>query len=191
MMAKASPEPLTPGREGGPPPDGSPSGTNGNGHAPDRLAEVESELADTKDRLLRALADQENSRRIAERNREEAIKFAVADFAGDLIETLDNLERALKSATAADPEKLLTGVASTERALLGTLNKHGIRKLEPRGEPFDPTLHHAVYQKPDPTVPEGTVVQVVQPGYMIRDRLLRPAMVGVATNDTAAAPPSD
>jgi molecular chaperone GrpE len=154
------------------------------------MAETEKELAETKDRLLRALADQENNRRIAARNREDAIKFAVADLAADLIETLDNLQRALQSGADADPEKLLSGVASTERGLLGTLNKHGIRRLEPMGEPFDPTMHHAVYQKTDLTVPEGTVIEVVQPGYMIRDRLLRPAMVGVATND-AAAPPSD
>ncbi|MDB5560906.1 MAG: heat shock protein GrpE-like protein [Hyphomicrobiales bacterium] len=188
-MARTDREPDRPEAEPTPPPNGD------NTQVQDRLAEVERELSDTKDRLLRVLADQENARRVAARNREDSVRFAVADLARDLVETLDNLERALQSGTGTGEsgdvlQQLLSGVASTERSLLSALDKHGIRRVEPRGEPFDPRLHHAVFQRPDLTVPEGTIIEVVQPGYMIHDRLLRPAMVGVASNE-AGAPASD
>jgi molecular chaperone GrpE len=188
-MAKSGPEQDDLATGQAPPSEG------GDALVQERIAEAERELSETKDRLLRVLADQENARRVAARHREDAVRFAVADLAGDLVQTLDNLQRALQSGSNTHEsgealQQLISGVASTERSLLAALDKHGIRRIEPLGEPFDPKRHHAVFQRTDLTVPEGTVVDVVQPGYMIHDRLLRPAMVGVATND-GAAPPSD
>jgi molecular chaperone GrpE len=167
-----------------------PPSEGGDAMVHERIAEAERELSETKDRLLRLLADQENTRRTTARHREDAVRFAAAELAGDLVETLDNLQRALKSGSNAGEssdvlQQLVSGVASTERGLLAALDKHGIRRIEPLGEPFDPKLHHAAFQRTDPTVPDGTVIEVVQPGYMIHDRLLRPAMVGVASNEEA------
>jgi molecular chaperone GrpE len=150
-----------------------------------RLAEVETELAGVKDRLLRALAEQENSRRRAARERDEAVKFAESGLARDLLSTVDDLGRARKSVPEekmADEtvQKLLTGVAAIERGLLDALEKHGIRRIYPLGEPFDPNRHQAVFEATDVERPAGTVIEVLQPGYLHHDRLLRPAMVGVA-----------
>ena len=168
-----------------------PTGTAGE-TAPDavsgpagRSAERDAEVADLKDRLLRALAEQENVRRRASREREDAVKFAASGLARDLLSTVDNLRRALESLPeeqAADEtlQRFLAGVAATERELLGALEKHGIRRIDPLGQPFDPHRHQAMFEVTDPERPAGTVVQVVQPGYLHHDRLLRPAMVGVA-----------
>jgi molecular chaperone GrpE len=148
-------------------------------------AALEAELADTKDRLLRALAEQENIRRQMQRQREEAVKYAASQLAGDLFDTLDNLRRAIESVPpaasrheAVDP--VLKGVEATEANLLATLARHGMQRIDPLGAAFDPNLHHAILQRSDGTVAEGTVVEVLQPGYMLHDRVLRPAMVGVA-----------
>lgn len=148
-----------------------------------RIAELETDLAEMKDRLLRALAEQENIRRRAQRQIEEANKFAVADFARDLLSTLDNLSRAVASIPEIEPRSpllpLATGIAATERSLIQTLEKHGIRRIDPLGSPFDPQLHEAIFEVSDSIHAPGTVVEVLQPGYMQHDRLLRPAMVGV------------
>jgi molecular chaperone GrpE len=150
-----------------------------------RAAELEAELADCKDRLLRALAEQENLRRRAQREREEAVRFAASGLARDLLATADNLRRAIESVPderAVDEavRQLLTGIVATERALLEALEKHGIRRLDSLGEPFDPDRHEAVFQVKDAERPAGTVAEVLQEGYLHHDRLLRPAMVGVA-----------
>ena len=153
--------------------------------ADDRLIELEAELAEQKDRLLRALAETENVRRRAQREREDASKYAVAGFAKDLLAAADNLRRALDSLPEAEVKdertrSLLEGVAATERELLGVFERHGIRRIDPQGEPFDHNFHQAIFEAEREDQPGGTVVEVLQPGYVLHDRLLRPAMVGVA-----------
>jgi molecular chaperone GrpE len=150
-------------------------------------AQLQAELADTKDKLLRALAEQENIRRQMQRQRDEAVRFAASKLAGDLVDTLDNLRRAIESAPPEAPDHavikpLLKGVETTEGKLLATLALHGLRRVDPLGAVFDPHIHDAIFQRFDATVPEGTVVEVLQPGYMLHDRVLRPAMVGVAVH---------
>jgi len=153
--------------------------------ADDRLTVLEAELADQKDRLLRALAETENVRRRAQREREDASKYAVAGFAKDLLTAADNLRRALDSfpeaAVRDEPARsLLEGVAATERELLGVFERHGIKRIDPKGERFDHNFHQAIFEVERPETPGGTIVEVLQPGYVLHDRLLRPAMVGVS-----------
>ena len=140
------------------------------------------------DQLERALAEQDNLRRGAARDREQAMKFATSALARDLLVTLDNLRRAIESVPAdriADPAVagLLAGVAATERGLLDPLARHGIQRFDPIGAAFDPHQHDAVFEVDTPAHAPGTVVEVLQPGYMHHDRLLRPATVGVAKPD--------
>jgi molecular chaperone GrpE len=160
--------------------------------ADDRLTELEAELADQKDRLLRALAETENVRRRAQREREDAAKYAIAGFAKDLLTAADNLRRALDS--LPEPEirddrtrSLLEGVAATERELLGVFERHGITRIDPKGERFDHNFHQAIFEADRPDAPSGTIVEVLQPGYVLHDRLLRPAMVGVAKGGSKPA----
>lgn len=145
------------------------------------------EAAELKDRLLRTLADMENLRRRTDREIADSRQYAIANFARDLLGVADNMERALGTLSAdfrdqADPviKSHIEGVEITERELIKVMEKHGIRKFDPQGQKFDPNLHQAMMQVPDPSVPDGTVVQVMQPGYMIADRMLRPALVGVS-----------
>ena len=157
-----------------------------------RLAEVEAELAEAKDRLLRALAEAENTRRRFQREREDTLKYAIAGFAKDLLSPVDNLRRALDSlpeneVSDSRVKSLLEGVAATERELLGTFERHGLKRIDPKGERFDHNFHQAIFEAERADVPPGTVVEVLQPGYVLHDRLLRPAMVGVAKAPTAAA----
>ncbi|HEX4111026.1 MAG TPA: nucleotide exchange factor GrpE [Stellaceae bacterium] len=151
----------------------------------ERLAETEAALAETKDKLLRALADSENTRKRAQREREEARKYAASSFAKDMLNVADNLRRALSSVAEEsewdEPTRnLLAGVAATERELLAALERHGIRRLDPLGERFDHNFHQAMFEAENTGQPAGTIIQVLQPGYTIHDRLLRPAMVAVA-----------
>ena len=157
-----------------------------------RIAALESELASTKDRLLRALAETENTRRRAQREREEAQKYAAAGFAKDLLSAADNLRRALDSLPETEvrddrTRSLLQGVAATERELMSVFERHGIRRIDPKGERFDHNLHQAIFEAENTGQPGGTVVEVLQPGYVLHDRLLRPAMVGVAKEAAKAA----
>jgi molecular chaperone GrpE len=159
----------------------------------ERVAVLEAELADTKDRLLRALAETENVRRRAQREREDTQKYAVSGFARDLLATADNLRRALDSLPEAEikdarTRSLLDGVAATERELLSVFERHGLQRIDPKGERFDHNFHQAVFEAERPDAPAGTVIEVLQPGYVLHDRLLRPAMVGVAK---APAKPSE
>jgi molecular chaperone GrpE len=158
------------------------------------VAVLESELADLKDRLLRALAETENVRRRAHREREDASKFAVAGFAKELLSVADNLRRALDSLPEAEARdertrSLLAGVEATERELLRVFERHGIRRIDPKGERFNHNFHEAVFEAERPGHPAGTVIEVLQPGYVLHDRLLRPAMVGVAKESADAAQP--
>jgi molecular chaperone GrpE len=151
----------------------------------ERLAMVEAELADTKDRLLRTLAETENVRRRFQREREDAQKYAISGFAKDLLSAVDNLRRALDAMpegeiTDARTRSLLDGVAATERELLGAFERHGLTRIDPKGERFDHNFHQAIFEAERPGTPAGTVIEVLQPGYVLHDRLLRPAMVGVA-----------
>ena len=151
----------------------------------ERVEALEAELADAKDRLLRALAETENTRRRAQREREDALKYAISNFARDLLSPVDNLRRALDSVPEAeitDPrtKSLLDGVAATERELLAAFERHGMKRIDPKGERFDHNFHQAIFEAERPGAAPGTVIEVLQPGYVLHGRLLRPAMVGVA-----------
>jgi len=166
--------------------------TGDNQVAPD--AALTREVADTKDRLLRALAEMENLRRRTEREVLDARAYAVTSFARDLIGVADDLRRALdaaeESAAIVDgPAKALCdGVELIERQLLKVLEKHGVRIFDPQGAKFDPNVHQALFEVPDINIPAGSVVQVIQPGFMIGERVLRPAMVGVSKGGPRTAP---
>jgi molecular chaperone GrpE len=153
------------------------------------------ESAENKDKLLRALAEMENLRRRSERAVADARDYGITSFARDVLAVADNMDRALAALDKelrdkAEPgvKALLDCVEITERELLKVLEKHGVKKFEPKGEKFDPNFHQAMYEVPDPSVPAGTIAQVVQAGYMIGERVLRPAMVGIAKGGPKAAP---
>ncbi len=152
------------------------------------------ENAGLKDQVLRTLAEMENLRRRTEREVQDASRYAVTAFARDVLSVGDNLGRALEAVSADAREKggealaaLLSGVEMTEREFVTTLGKHGVRRIDPTGGRFDPNLHQAMFEVPDPSVASGTVVKVLQPGYVIGDRVLRPALVGVAKGGPKAA----
>ena len=166
--------------------------------APDPVAVLAKEAADLKDRLLRTLAEMENLRRRTEREVADSRVYAVTNFARDILAVADNMERAMKALddeirdkADAGVKALLDGVELTERELIKVMEKHGIKRLEPQGQKFDPNLHQAMFELPDPSVPAGTVVQVMQPGYTIGERVLRPALVGIAKGGPKAAPAGD
>jgi molecular chaperone GrpE len=149
-------------------------------------APQQAEVAQIKDQLLRALAETENTRKRAERDREDAAKFAITNFARDILSVADNLRRAVDS-VPADAKAgntalttLLEGVELTDRQLQSMLEKHGITRVYPMDQPFDPNLHQAMFEVPGTGKANGTVVQVLQAGFVINGRLLRPALVGVA-----------
>jgi molecular chaperone GrpE len=155
--------------------------------APSEAETLQQENAGLKDRLLRALAEMENLRRRTEREVADAKTYGVSSFARDMLGVADNLRRALEHLPAearesadAATKSLIEGVEVTERDFLSRLTRHGVKKLEPQGERFDPNLHEALFEVPDESVPAGTVVQVVESGYTIGDRVLRPAKVGVS-----------
>jgi molecular chaperone GrpE len=178
-----------------------PANENAEAIQPDPVAELTKANADLakanaelKDQLLRALAEMENLRKRTEREVADMRVYGVASFAREVLAVADNIRRALDATgpdwkATADPtgQALLDGVELTERELLKVLEKHGIRKIEPQGQKFDPNLHQAVFEIEDASVPVGTVVQVLQAGFTIGDRILRPAMVGVAKGGPKAA----
>lgn len=172
---------------------GKPHGGEGAPQAPeaaDPFAELEALRAETaglKDRVLRTLADMENMRRRTEKEVADAKLYGVTNFARDMLTFADNLRRAVESIPATDREAaapalrtFVEGIELTERDFLSRLARHGVKKLEPHGQKFDPNLHEALFEAPDPSVPSGTVSQVVEAGFTIGDRVLRPAKVGVA-----------
>jgi molecular chaperone GrpE len=169
------------------------------------IVALQADAAEFKDKWLRAHAEIDNVRKRAEREREETAKYAITKLARDIVGVGDNLQRAIGAipmgAAEQDPalKSFLEGVTLTERDLLNALERHGIKRLQPVNEPFNPHLHQAVMEIPRSDVPEGTVVEVFQPGFTIEDRVLRPAMVGVAKggpklstvpNDSGPVPPS-
>ena len=160
------------------------------------LIEVETlkgQIADLTGRLLRAHADMDNLRKRGEREKQETARYAISKFARDTVEVADNFARALAAVPAAavgqkEPLKaLLEGVTMTERAFIGVLERHGVKQVSPTGEPFNPHMHQAVMERPDSSVPTGTVLECFQPGYIIEDRCLRPAVVVVSTGGPKAA----
>jgi molecular chaperone GrpE len=160
----------------------------------DLIESLSKENAETKDKLLRTLAEMENLRRRTEREIADSRAYAISAFARDILAVADNMDRALgaldnelREKADAPTKALLDGVEITERELLKVLEKHGVKKFEPLGEKFDPNLHQAMFELPDPSRPAGTVAQVVQPGYMIGERMLRPALVAVAKGGPKAS----
>lgn len=153
------------------------------------------EVADAKDRALRTLAEMENLRKRTMKEVADARSYGITSFARDVLDIADNLQRALdavpvETREAADPglKALIEGVELTEKSLHKTLEKNGVQKLDPLGEKFDPNFHQAMYEVPDSSVPTGTVVQVVQGGYKIGERILRPALVAVTKGGAKPAP---
>jgi molecular chaperone GrpE len=158
-----------------------------------RIVELEAEIGRLKDQVLRSMAEAENTRRRAQREIEDNNKYAVSNFARDMLPVADNLRRALDGipaeARAADErlDKFAAGVELTERELIQALERYQIKRVDPLGQPFDHNLHQAVMQVETPDKPPGTVVQVLQSGYTIHGRLLRPAMVAVSKAGSAGA----
>lgn len=160
----------------------------------ERIAALEAELADAQDKTLRALAETENTRRRAQRERVDAEKYGISRFAEGLLSVADNLRRALDSLPESEAKddhtkSLLAGVAATERELLSAFERHGLKRIDAKGEKFDHNFHQAVFEMEHTGQPAGTVVEVLQPGYLLHDRLLRPAMVGVAKGGALVAEP--
>jgi len=166
--------------------------------APKPSTSLDRELAETKDRLLRTLADMDNMRKRTEREVADARIYGISNFARDILGVADNMHRAMAAldeelrAKADEPTKvLLEGVELTERELMNVLEKHGVKRIEPLGQKFDPNRHQAMYEIEDASVPAGTVIQVMQAGYLIGDRVLRPALVAVAKGGGKAPPAND
>ena len=158
------------------------------------------ESADYKDKHLRALAEMENMRKRTERQIADMRHYGIAAFANDVLAVADNMHRALEAAgpelrnsTDAGVKSFIEGVELTERDLLKSLEKHGVKKFDPLGERFDPNRHQAMYEVADPSLPAGTIAQVMQAGYTIGERVLRPALVAVAKGGpkAAAEPPAN
>ncbi len=166
----------------------------------DPVEALKAENAELRDRFLRLAAEMDNLRRRTERDVKDAKSYSVAGFARDMLAVSDNLRRALEAVPAemragadATLTTLLEGVELTERSMLSALERHGVKKIEAEGQKFDPNFHQAMFEVPNPAVPNNTVLQVVQAGYTIGERVLRPAMVGVAKGGPkdAAAPATE
>ena len=175
----SEPETAGQGEVGTPPPE-------------EAIKSLEAELADLKDRLLRAMAETENVRKRAERERLEAAKYGIAPFARDLIVVADNLSRALKAVPADRKDDsavrtLSDGVELIERELNTVFERHGVKRLIPKGQPFNANFHQAVAEVPAPGPAPGPIIEVIEAGYVIDERLIRPAMVVIAkANGTAS-----
>jgi len=175
-------------------PETAPQADGESAAAEDVTARLQRESAELRDRLLRTLAEMENLRRRTEREVADARVYGIAAFARDVLSVADNIHRALdatgeewRQQADATGHALFEGVELTERDLLKILEKHGVKRLEPLGQKFDPHLHQAMFEVEDPSVPAGTVVQELQGGFVIGERILRPALVGVAKGGPKAA----
>jgi len=161
----------------------------------DATQALQAELLSAREQTLRALAEAENARKRAKQDREDASKYAITNFARDLLSVADNLRRGLDAITDdvkanEQMNNVVTGIEATERELLNTLSKNGVLKIDPMGKPFDPNFHEVMFEAPGTGQPAGTVVEVIETGYVIKDRLLRPARVGVAKDDGSTPPAS-
>lgn len=155
--------------------------------APGEVETLQAEVASLKDRLLRTMADMENMRRRTEREVADSRVYGATNFARDMLGVVDNLRRGieslsddLKNSDDAALKSFIEGVQLTEADFLSRLTRHGVKKLDPKGQKFDPNKHEALFEVPDESMPSGTVAQVVEAGYTIGDRVLRPAKVGVS-----------
>lgn len=161
------------------------------------IEKLRAELADMKDKALRAMAEADNTRRRAEKERADTAKFAVSSFAKNLLSVADNLRRALDAVSDEERqnnesfENICVGVEATERELLRAFDQAGIKAIEAMGEKFDPNLHEVMFEAPVPGQESGMVFQVMESGYMINERLLRPARVGIVKNAGEATPKLD
>lgn len=160
--------------------------------AEERIAELQAEIDQQKEQVLRMAAELENTRRRAEREKADAAKYGISSFARDLLSVADNFTRAIENAPAdpsrADPqavEGLLNGIRMTEKELLTVFERNGVRRIVPKGEKFDPNLHQAIAQVPGSGEPKDVVVDVAAPGFAIGDRVIRAAMVTVSTGENA------
>ncbi|MFM9862542.1 MAG: nucleotide exchange factor GrpE [Micropepsaceae bacterium] len=163
-----------------------------------QIAGLQQEVAALKDRYLRAMAEIENVRKRAEREKADAAQFAFGKFARDLLSVVDNFSRAfealkpeMRAAMPKEVAPVLTGIEATQRELISIFDRHGIKKIEAQGQKFNPNLHQAVAEVPSREHPPGTVLAVAQDGYMIGGRLLREAIVAVSTAPTADTPDTD
>ena len=163
----------------------------------DPIELLKAENAELKDKFLRLAAEMDNLRRRTDREIKDAKSYSAAAFARDMLSVSDNLRRALdavpaeaRAAGEAGLLALVEGVEMTERAMLAALERHGVKKLEVAGQKFDPHFHQAMFEVPNAEIPSNTVIQVVQEGYVIGDRVLRPAMVGVSKGGPKADAPS-
>lgn len=152
------------------------------------MAEMEAKLADMNDKMMRVVADAENTKRRALKERDDAKKFAVSSFSRDILPVADNLRRAIDAIPEELKENeqiknLIDGIEATERELLRTFEKNGIVKLDPIDQVFDPNFHEVMFEAPMPDKAPGTIIQVMETGYLLHDRLIRPARVGVAKDD--------
>ncbi len=199
--AQNNPEPATPEAAAGAAPEQAAAGEPGSATAETggddlvaKVAELEAELVRLDDVWKRAVAETENLRRRAAREKADERKYAMTQFARDVLPVADNLHRALQAidpaARAADPalDALVVGVEMTAKVLADAFERHGVTPIPAEGERFDPHVHEAMFEVPDESVPAGTVVQVIEPGYRIHDRPLRPAKVGVARGGPKPAP---
>lgn len=153
-----------------------------------RIEELEREVAEAKDRMLRLAADLENTRRRAQREKTEAAQYGISNFARDLLSVADNFQRAIETLPAQEEEisaeglaNMINGVRMTEKELMSVFDRHGVKRLFPEGEKFDPNLHQAIAHVPGGGIPQGHVVNVAQPGFVLGERVLRAAMVTVSS----------
>lgn len=144
------------------------------------IADLQAELLDARERTMRALADAENTRKRAIKDRDDAGKYAVSNFARDLLDFSDNFKRALESMPEDTPPAVGEGLTAMRTELLNTFERHGIRKIEPLDEMFDANFHEVMFEAPAPDKKAGTIIQVIEAGYVLNDRLLRAAKVGIA-----------
>ena len=146
----------------------------------EQIAALQEQLLEARDRTMRALADSENTRKRAMKDRDDAGKYAVANFARDLLDFGDNFRRALESLPENTPPAVSEGLKAMDKELLAVFERHGVRKIEPMDEPFDANFHEVMFEAPMPGKAAGTIIQVIEAGYVLNDRLLRAAKVGIA-----------
>ncbi|WP_072395547.1 nucleotide exchange factor GrpE [Hyphomicrobium sp. CS1GBMeth3] len=201
MVDETSRNPSSPGGAQGPDVAGTPEAAADPAQEAQRLAAevdtLQGQIADLTDRLLRAHAEMDNLRKRADREREETAKYAITKFARDVVAVADNFERAIQAvpAGAADQDavlkSLVEGVSMTEREFLNVLERNGVKRINPKGELFNPHQHQAMMEMQNTDVVPGTILEVFQCGYVIEDRVLRPAMVVIAKGGQKPAPPAE
>lgn len=153
------------------------------------IAALQEELLQNRDKMMRALAEAENTRKRALKERDDIGKYAVANFARDLLDFGDNFRRALESLPEDTPKAVMDGLQAMDKELLNVFDRHGIEKIEPLDQPFDANYHEVMFEAPMPGKAAGTIIQVVEPGYVLNERLLRAAKVGIAKAEDESGDP--